>query len=81
ENYEKKCNKIIKKDLVIGLKIRKAMDKFNNKDYNELVNIFSTGKPKEIIETHDRDFPSKFILKLMLAKPKLLKFAWKAYWA
>jgi len=81
ENYEKSCNKKVKKDLVLGLKIRKAMDKFNAKDYNELVDIFSKGKPKEIIETYDRDFPSTFILKLMFAKPKLLKFSWKAFWA
>ncbi len=80
ENYEKAANEKIRNDLLIGLKMRNVMDKFDSNDYNELAKIFGSGKPKEIIEKHDRDFPSRFMLKLLVAKPSLLKFAWKALW-
>jgi len=77
--YEKNCRKTLWKDLWLGLKMRQALDKFSLDDYNELVSMFSSGKAKDIIEQHDRDFPSKFVLKLLLAKPKLLKYGIKAF--
>lgn len=81
ENYEKNCRKALQKDLWLALKIRKALDKFSVKDYNSLLGMFQKGMAKDIIESHDRDFPSQFIFKLMLAQPRLLKYALKGFFA
>ncbi len=77
KHYEKNVKKKIGRDLRLNLLIRNVMDKFNEKDYNELVGMFSKDKVRNIIETHDRDFPSKFMLKLLLQEPRLIKFGKK----
>lgn len=76
-NYEKNCNKKLKKDLWLGLILRKTMNKFSEEDYNTLVEYFTQKKIKTILEEEDRDFPSKFILKIIMREPRLLKFATK----
>ena len=53
------------------------MDKFDEKDYDELVGMFAKDHVRKVIETHDRDFPSKFMLKLLLKEPRLMKFGKK----
>lgn len=76
-NYERNYNKRMKKELWLGLTLRKAMNRFSEEDYNQLVTYFSQGKIKRIIEKENRDFPSKFLLKILLKEPRLLKFATK----
>ncbi len=73
-NYPKLCKKYLNRDLYLSLLIRKTLDKFSPEDYNELINLFSTTKVKRILETKSRDYPTKFILDLILAQPKVLKF-------
>ena len=75
ENYEKKFNKKNKKDLLVHLYLRKIMDKFSGKDWDYLTKLFSDKKLREIIGNYDRDYPSKFILKLLLNEPRLLYFS------
>ena len=77
KNYERNVKKKIGRDLRLNLLIRNIMDKFSEKDYNELVEMFSRDKVRKVIETHDRDFPSKFMLKLLLKEPRLVKFGKK----
>ncbi len=78
EGYEANCRKAMQKDLWMGLKIRNAMDNFSEQDYNSIVKMVSSGKAREILETHDRDFPSRFAFKLLLARPQLARYALKA---
>lgn len=79
QNYAKNFNKKCKKDLYIAKKMRDTLNKFNSKDYQELINMFQQDKVKNIIETHDRDYPTKFIFKLLLNEPRLLKFTKKMF--
>lgn len=76
-NYEKNVKKELNKDLWLSLKMRNTLNQFSEKDYNKLVKIFNEPKLKKILEENDRDFPSKFITKLLLAKPSLLKYGFK----
>ncbi len=73
-NYQKACKKRFGKDLLLSLWMHRAMNKFTHKDYNELLDIFTQDKTRNIIETHERDKPSTFIMKLALTQPKLLKY-------
>tara|TARA_Y100000310_G_C20699289_1_gene828194 strand:+ start:517 stop:1578 length:1062 start_codon:yes stop_codon:yes gene_type:complete len=75
KSYENKVKKNLGRDLRLNLLIRKMMDRFNEKDYNDLISMFTRDKVREIIETHDRDFPTKFMLKLLLREPRLTKFS------
>tara|TARA_Y100000310_G_C20673303_1_gene811469 strand:- start:1665 stop:2723 length:1059 start_codon:yes stop_codon:yes gene_type:complete len=77
DSYAGNVKKELHKDLYLNLMIRKVMDKFSPRDYDELLSLFARDKVKEVIETHDRDFPSKFLLKLLLREPRLLKFGHK----
>ena len=77
KNYQKNCRKEIGRDLYLSLLIRKTMDRFSEEEYNELVQLFTKDKLKKVLETKSRDYPTKFILDLLLAEPRLLKFGTK----
>ena len=77
-NYSKNFKKEVSRDLWLSLKMRQALNKFSENDYNELIGMFSEGKLKKILEETDRDFPTTFVTKMLLAKPSLLKFGLKA---
>ncbi|MBI2148409.1 hypothetical protein HYU23_01915, partial [Candidatus Woesearchaeota archaeon] len=51
---------------------------FREKDYNKLVEYFTQNRVKNVLSENVRDFPSKFILKLLLNEPRLLRYAFKA---
>jgi len=74
-SYEKSWRKRLGKDLWLHLKMRKMMDKFNERDWQLLVSLFKKNKNKKILEEYDRDYPSRFILKLLLNEPRLVYFA------
>ncbi|MBI2133583.1 NAD(P)/FAD-dependent oxidoreductase [Candidatus Woesearchaeota archaeon] len=75
KDYENEWRKVIGRDLWLHLMMRKAMDKFKEKDYNYLVNIFKKDSNRKILEENDRDFPTKFMLKLALSEPGLALFS------
>lgn len=77
KNYTKELRKEMGKDLKLSLWMRKIMDRFSAKDFNQLVSIFQKEKNKKILEKFDRDQPSKFAIKLALQEPKLVLFARK----
>jgi len=74
KNYEERWKKEIGKDLLVHLKMRNIMDKFKDKDWDSLIKLFKKDETKRIIESFDRDYPTKFIIKLILSEPKLLHF-------
>lgn len=73
ESYERNWKKL-GKELLLNLMIRKVLDGFSDKDYNRLINICKNKKIKKILGSYDRDFPSKFVLKMILAEPRLIYF-------
>lgn len=77
KDYEKLWRKNIGFDLWLNLKIRNTLCKFSEKDYNKLVEYFSQEKLKNILSSHVRDFPSRFVLKLLFKEPRLLRFSGK----
>jgi len=72
KDYKKELKKTIGKDLFISLKIRGILNKLSDKDYDYLINLFKDKKIKNIIEQYDREFPSKFIMKLLITEPRFL---------
>ncbi len=74
-NYQKQWKKEIGRDLSLHLKMRKIMDKFKDKDWDLLIKLFKKDKTKSILESFDRDYPTKFLIKLILKEPRLLYFS------
>ncbi len=73
-NYERLWRKRIGRDLLLGLMIRKKLNGFSNEHYNKLIRMTKKEDVKRLIEFYDRDFPSKFVLKLLLKEPRFLRF-------
>jgi geranylgeranyl reductase family protein len=73
EAYEKKFNKTLGKELRLSLKMRELMNSMNDKQANGLIDIFQKKVNSKILSEHDRDYPSKFIMRLMLREPRLWK--------
>ena len=42
---------------------------------NKLVKIFKKDKNKRILEEYERDFPARFLMKLVLMEPQLIPFS------
>ena len=74
KNY-KRLLKNLNKDLYYNLLIRKSLDKFSENDLDKLISLVKKPKVKDILETYDRDFPSKFLFKLIFNEPRLFYFA------
>ena len=79
KSYEKLWRKKIHKDLYMHLKLRHVLDKFSPEEYNELLNLLTKPKTREVIETNERDFLSKFAIKIALSQPRLLKYITKLF--
>ncbi len=74
KNYNDEIRKKLWKDLWIALQMRKIMNKFKDKNYNELVAMFKKEKLRKILEETERDYPTKYAAKMIMAEPKLLMF-------
>tara|TARA_Y100000310_G_scaffold246900_1_gene252350 strand:+ start:513 stop:1610 length:1098 start_codon:yes stop_codon:yes gene_type:complete len=74
-NYQREWKKVLGKDLYYHYLIRKSLDAFSNQDHDNLLNILKEKKSKKLIEEFDREFPSRFIKKMLLSNPSLWKFS------
>jgi|GEM_PF-364547 len=79
QGYEDKFRAKLGKDLWISNKMREVMNKLSEKDCNELVQIFEKEENKSILANSDRNFPSQFIVKLLLKETKLWKYGFKLF--
>lgn len=77
KNYDFLWKKELGLDLWLNLQIRNTLKRFSEKDLNNLVDLFSQEKLKNILGSHVRDFPSKFLLQMLVKEPRLLKFSTK----
>jgi len=73
-DYDKEWRSRLSRDLWIHLKMRQAMDRFKEKDWEHLLTLFEQDKIRSILEDQDREQPSKFILKMALMEPRLITF-------
>ena len=77
KNYDSLWKKNLGLDLWLHLQIRNTLKKFSHKNYNDLVDYFSQDKLKNILSENVREYPSKFVAKMLLKEPILLKFGFK----
>ena len=56
------------------LSIRKVLDKFSDRDYNQLIAYMGGKRVQKVMSTSDREYPGSFALKLVLAEPRLARF-------
>lgn len=77
DKYVKNMKKSIGKELWLSLQARELMNKMNDDQANELIDIFQSKKNKRILSEVDRNFPSKLVLRLLLREPRLWKFGLK----
>ncbi len=75
KNYQKLWQQKLGKDMYLSLTIRRMLNKFKDKDYNNAVAWLKKPKTKTILEMYSRDYPSQFVFKLMLSEPRLLSYA------
>ena len=77
KDYKTQIMRKLWKDLTMHYWMRKFLDKFTDKDYDDLINLVKKDTVKDVLEEYDREFPSKFLFKLLMREPRFLKFASK----
>jgi geranylgeranyl reductase family protein len=77
KDYEKEWKKKIGKELWLHYVMRKTLDNFSGKEYDELIEIFNKPRVNTILKEESRDRPSKIIPKLAMRAPELIKFTQK----
>ncbi len=55
------------------------MNKFTNKDWDDLINTFNKESLKEVLGSGSRDKPIEMIFKTLIKEPKLMLFAKKLF--
>lgn len=60
--------------LLLHLIMRRMLDNFSIKEYNDLIKLFSKPSVKKVLEENDREWPIKYLGLLILKEPKLIKF-------
>lgn len=78
-NYDKRVRKVIGRSLRVNLFIRKIMDKFNEKDYNKLVELFNQDKLKRVLLKYDRDDIIRLGFHALIREPRLLRYCFKLF--
>jgi flavin-dependent dehydrogenase len=73
-NYEAMLTPL-RRELFAHLVLRRALNRFSQTDYNALVGLMQNKKVRDILSSHPREFPSRFLFKLVRAEPRLLQFA------
>jgi len=79
ETYAHQFNKKLGKDLWVSLKMREMMNSMSEKQSNEMIEIFRKKSNNDILAQHDRDFPSKFIVQLLMKEAKLWKLGFSIF--
>jgi digeranylgeranylglycerophospholipid reductase len=71
--FVQRLNGKVRTDLWLSLRMRDLMNRMTEPQANELIDIFEKQENRQIIERHDRDFPSKFIVRLLMKETRLWK--------
>jgi len=78
-NYEKMFHKSIGKELKLHKMIRDTLNKFNNRDYDNILELLKKQKIQNILSNYNRDYPSEFILNILVNEPRFLFFLKKLF--
>ena len=62
------------RNLHMHLIVHKMMQKFTDKEWNELIDTFSKGRMKNILYGESRDRIIKMLFKVMTTKPSLIRY-------
>jgi geranylgeranyl reductase family protein len=73
-SYSRNIKKL-RRELWIHNKLRRVLNKFTDKDYSRLIRLMNNPRVQSILYNHPREYPSRFMLKLLLAEPRLAYFA------
>lgn len=75
KSYERLWRKKIGFALWTHLLIHKIMlQRFQERDYNQLIKLVQQPRIRHLITTHDREFPSLLLAKMALLEPRFLPF-------
>ncbi len=74
-SYEKNWRNKIGKELGLHLLLRKMLDKFGVKDFNNLIKLCQQERINNLIGDCDREFPSKLLFKMFMKDPRFIQFA------
>lgn len=74
KNYSRALRPL-RRELLLHWKLRNMLDKFSDYDYELLVDMMSKDSVKRILHKYPREYPSKFLWRLLLAQPRLIRFA------
>jgi len=78
KDYEKEI-KQLNRQLQAHLLIRKILNKFTDKDWDNIIKSIKNNKIRKILYNTDRDNPITLLFKLAITKPSLLSFLRKAF--
>jgi geranylgeranyl reductase family protein len=65
----------LRKELWLHSKLRRMLNRFSDVDYARLIGWMNNPRVQSILYTHPREYPSRFLLKLLLAEPRFISFA------
>ncbi len=74
KDYNKEWKKIMYRELLAHLIIHKMMLKFNEEDWNALIESFSSLKMKKILYSESRDRLLHMLFKIAIADPSLFRY-------
>ena len=73
KNYSRMLSPL-RHELWLHKLLRNMLDRFSDKDYNNLVRWMNSPRVKKVLKAYPREFPSRFLWRLVLANPRLLSF-------
>ena len=79
KDYNKEFKKHSGKELLLHLRIRNALNRFSDSDYDKLLGLMDSEKVKRILKKYDRDSPIPLVANLLLKEPRFLQFLSKAF--
>ncbi len=73
--YERRVRRTIARELRKGNLLRRIYVRFTDQDFNRLARLLNTPRARQVIETRgDIDYPSRLVLPLLWAQPRLAPF-------
>ena len=75
KDYNKEFKKQSGKELLLHLKIRNILNKFQDKDYDYLLSLMNQKRIKKVLKKYDRDTPIPLVLNLLLKEPRFFLFS------
>lgn len=67
--------KPLRRELWIHSKLRKMLNRFSDNDYARLIRWMNNKRVQNILYRYPREYPSRFLFKLLMADPRLAYFA------